>query len=409
MRLWLKYLIGIALGIVAAFILPLDGVQAQSALDFVVNLVIRFGRYTLLPVLFFSVATSFFKMRDEKLMLRTGLWTFGIIIASSLLLVIIGLLSASIVHLPRIPITVEKMETDPALDIKGLIASIFPYSGFSALVDGAFLLPCFIFAGLAGAGAASDKTASKPAVTLFDSLSKVCYIVMSFFTEMLSVGIIAISCKWMVDFIKVTQSGVYVPLIIMLAVDFILVAFVIYPAILYFLCHDLHPYHVLYASICPFIVAFFSGDTNLTLVLNLRHGKESLGIRRRTNSVAFPLFSIFARGGAALVETVSFIVILRSYTPLGISVGDAFWIAGMSLVLSFVLGGLPIGGPFAAVFIMCKMYGPNFESGYLLLKTAAPIICAFAAGFDAITAMFGSYIVAVKTKMIVHKDINQYI
>ena len=409
MRLWLKYLIGIALGIIAALILPFQSVQAQSTLDFVVNLVIRFGRYTLLPVIFFSVATSFFKLRDEKLMLRTSLWTGGVIVASSLLLVLLGFISALVIKLPRVPIPVEKLETDPVLDIKGLIASIFPYSGFSALTDGAFLLPCFIFAGLAGAGAASDKTASKQAMSLFDSLSKVCYIVMSFFTEVLSIGAIAISCKWMVDFITITQSGVYVPLILMLTVDLLIVAFIIYPAILYFLCHDLHPYHVLYASICPFIVAFFSGDTNLTLALALRHGKESLGIRRRTNSTVLPLFSIFARGGAALVETVGFILILRSYTPLGLSAGDAFKVLGLSFGLSFVLGGLPIGGPFVAVFVMCKMFGADFASGYQLLKVAAPIICAYAAGFDALTAMFGSYIVAVKTKMIVHKDINQYI
>lgn len=409
MRIWLKYLLGIALGIVAAFILPLSGMQAQSTLAFIVDIVLRFGRYTLLPLLFFSIATSFFKLRDEKMMLRTGLWTFGVIIASSVMLVLLGLLSAVVVRLPRIPITVEKVSEVSSLDIHSFLTRIFPYSGFEALTDGAFLLPCFVFAGFAGAGAASDKVASKQAVSLFDSLSKVCYIVMSFFTELLSVGMIAISCKWTIDFITATKTSAYIPLIIMLLVDLILVTLVIYPIILHFLCHDAHPYRVLYASICPFLVAFFSGDTNLTLIINMRHGNESLGIRRRINSVTYPLFSIFARGGAALVETVCFIVILRSYSSLGVSVQDAFWITGISLLLSFVLGALPSGGPFIAITFMCAMYGRGFEAGYLLLKSVAPIVCAFAAGFDAITAMCGSYIVAVKTKMINHIELNKFI
>lgn len=409
MKLWLKYLIGIAIGIAAAVLLPPDSAQAASLLDFFVEIVTRFGRYTLLPLLFFSIFTACYKLRDEKLLVHTSLWTFGIIFVSTAGLVVLGLLSTLIVKLPRIPITIEKMTEIPSLNIQDLLRRIFPYSGFEALIDGAYIFPCFVFAGFAGAGAASDKNATKSAVTLFDSLSKLCYIVMNLFTEILAIGMIAIMTKWTTTFITVIRSGVYTPLILMLTVDLILVVFLIYPLILRFLCHDMHPYRVLYASITPFLVAFFSGDTNLTLVLGMRHGKESLGIRRRINSVTYPLFSIFARGGSALVQAISFVLILRSYSPLSISFVDILWIAGISFVLSFALGAMPTGGPFFAITIMCLMYGRNFDAGYLLLKNAAPIICAYAAAIDAVTAMVGSYIVGVKTKMIHHQDVKKFI
>ena len=266
-----------------------------------------------------------------------------------------------------------------------------------------------VFAGLAGAGAASDKSISKPAVTLFDSLSKVCYIVMSLFTEFLAIGMIALMTRWAFNFKNIIAAGVYTPLIIMLTVDLILVAAVIYPLILRFLCHEPHPYRVLYASITSFLVSFISGDTNLTLLLNMRHGAESLGIRRRINAVSFPLFSIFGRGGAALVEAFCFVLILRSYIPLPISVTDILWIGGVALLLSFVQSGLPSGGAFIAITVMCVMYGRGFEAGYLLLKDAAPLLCCFAAGFDAFTAIFGSYIVGVKTRMVIHQEIHKFI
>ena len=172
---------------------------------------------------------------------------------------------------------------------------------------------------------------------------------------------------------------------------------------------DCIPYRVLYASICPFLVAFFSGDTNLALALNLRHGKESLGIKRRINAFSFPLFSIFGRGGAALIQAAGFVLILRSYSSLGIPVLDVLWIAGVSFLLSFALAEIPLGGPFAAITSMCLLYGRGFESGYLLLKNAVPVICAYAAGIDALTAMFGSYIIAVKTKMIHHQELRKFI
>ena len=393
MRIWLKYLIGIAIGLISALVFSPSTVQGQAALDFIVEIAVRFGRYALLPVLFFSVSISFFKLRDEKLLTKASAWTFGVIFSS----------------LPRIPITTEKASEASSFAWQTLITKLFPFSGFESLMDGAYLLPCFIFAGLAGAGAASDKNASKAAVGLFDSLSKVFYIVLSFFIEIFAVGMIAVMCRWTIDFISAISSGVYNGLIIMLTADLLIVAFIIYPLILRFLCHEMHPYRVLYASICPFLVAFFSGDTNLALALNLRHGKESLGIKRRINAFSFPLFSIFGRGGAALVQAAGFVLILRSYSSLGIPVLDVLWIAGVSFLLSFALAEIPLGGPFAAITSMCILYGRGFESGYLLLKNAVPVICAYAAGIDSLTAMFGSYIIAVKTKMIHHQELRKFI
>ena len=77
--------------------------------------------------------------------------------------------------------------------------------------------------------------------------------------------------------------------------------------------------------------------------------------------------------------------------------------------LSFLLGGFPAGGAFVSLTVLCTLYSRSFETGFLLLKPAAPIICSFAAAFDALTAMFGSYIVAVKTKCIEHHGIKHFI
>lgn len=166
---------------------------------------------------------------------------------------------------------------------------------------------------------------------------------------------------------------------------------------------------MLYASLCSIITAFFSGDTNFVLPINMRAGKESLGIRRRINGIAYPLFSIFARGGAALIVTVGFVVIWRSYAYMTIPVSNILWIYCMSIGLSFLLGGLPSGGPFIALTVLCTLYGRGFETGYLLLRPVAPILCSFAAAFDVLSAMFGSYIVGVKTNMIEHHSVQHFI
>lgn len=400
MKIWLKYLIGIALGIISAFVIPVDSPTAQSVLNFISDLVIRFGRYIIIPLLFFSVATSIYKLREENQLLKTSIWTFSTIIISSLGLTLLGIISALLIKLPRIPITVEKINEASQFNWQTLLTKLFPYSALETLLDGSYLLPCFIFAGLVGGAAASDKNDSKVAFSLFESLSKVFYTVLAFVIDILCVGMVAIMARWTINLRHIFELKVYNYLILVLFVDFVLITFVIYPIILRTLCHDHHPFKVIYASIAPLMVAFFSGDTNLTLGLNMHHGKENLGIRRRVNSVSFPLFAIFGRGGSALVQSICFVLIMRSYSYLGITILDVLWITGISFALSFALAEIPSGGPFFAITIMCSLYGRGFETGYLLLRNVAPIICAFAAAIDCITAIVGSYIVAVKNKML---------
>lgn len=409
MKLWIKYLIGALFGAAFAFILPLGNEQVAAAVSFVTEIIVRFGRYMVVPVVFFTAVIAFNRLRDTKMLFKTGIWTGGVIVASSLILTVTGLLSILIVKLPRIPITVETVSESASLGVGDLIKSLLPYSAFETLNNGSFILAAFFFAMLVGTASTADPVLFKPVTQLADSLSKLMYNISVIFTEFLSVGMVAVLCSWTIQFRGVLTSGVFAPLILMLLVDFIFIAGVVYPLIIRYLCHDPHPYRILYASVCSIVTAFFSGDTNLVLQLNMRHGKESLGVRRRINGVVHPLFSIFARGGSALVTAISFIVIWRSYSSLSIPFTDILWITAVSFGISFLLGGFPAGGAFVSISVLCMLYSRGFENGFLLLKPAAPIICSFAAAFDALTAIFGSYIIAVKTKLVEHHGIKHYI
>lgn len=409
MKLWIKYLFAAILGIICALLLPINNPTVANAIDFLTEIVIRFGRYMVIPVMFSTCIIAFNRLRETNLLVKTGLWTAGTIVVSSLILTLVGILSILIVKLPRIPITVENVMDATSLNIGNLFRALFPYSAIESLTNGTFLFSAYFFALLIGCASTSDPAAFRPATTLADSLSKLMYNIGVIFTEFLAFGMVAILCSWTIKFRGIISSGVYMPMIIMFLVDFALIAGVIYPLIIRYLCHDPHPYRILYASVCSMIAAFFSGDSNFVLLINIRHGKESLGIRRRINGVVHPLFTIFARGGSALVTTVGFIMIWRSYSSLSIPFLDILWITFTSLGISFVLGGIPAGGAFVSLTVLCTLYGKGFETGFLLLKPAAPIICSFAAIFDALTAIFGSYIVAVKTKLIEHHGINHFI
>jgi Na+/H+-dicarboxylate symporter len=409
MKIWIKYLAGIIIGAAFALIVPQQNAAVSSVIQYLSDIAVQFGRYSLYPVLFFSFTIAVYELRESKSLFRLGAITTAIIIITTIMLAVTGLITVLIRNPSRIPIFVEGASEIGKIGIGESLRQLLPSSPFETFTNGLFILPLCIFGGFAGAGCAVDRDASKATLTLFDSLSRVSYAVMCFFVDILAIGMIAISVNWVFQFRTMFASKVFTDFILLLAFDFFLLAFAIYPALVRFFCGKVNPYRVLYAGTGSILAAFFSGDTNMTLPVLFRHTNESLGVRRRISSVTMPMFSIFGRGGAALVTTVSFIVILKSYSSLGIAMGDMIWLVGISIVLSFFLGRFPSGGPYIALATICMLYGRGFEAGYLILKPAAFFICSTAAAIDALTTIMCTYVIGKRWDMVNHRDLRFFI
>ena len=409
MKIWIKYLIGIVLGMIAAFVLPQNYLTDTGIVSFLADIAIRTVRLFLVPLMFFSFTVAVFKLRDTRKFFKTISITALVIVSATVLLTVLGLVSIFIIKLPRIPISADRVIQGETINIFENIKALFPYSGFDSLLNGQYLLPAVILACLLGIGCAVDKVDSKPTIALFDSLTKVCNSVMSFFIDIFAIGLVAVTTIWMFKFMDIITSGIYNGLIILLLSILFIIAVIIYPLILYFVCKEVHPYRVLFASIATTLAAFFSGDTNLTLALAMRHNRESLGIKRRSSSTVTPLIAIFSRAGSSLVVAISFIVIFRSYNALNISFTDVLWVAGFSIISSFFLGAFPTGSTYLALTVLCSMYGRGFEAGYLLLKPVAFILCSVAAAIDSLTMTFGTYIVSQKMKTTERQELSKFI
>jgi len=409
MKIWLKYLIGIALGVTFALVAGTENTLFVKAADFLSKAAIQFGRYALYPAVFFGFTLSIFELRENRSLFKLAIITSLIICATALLLSFTGLISV-LIHTPaRIPIFVEGISDVQVLGITESLLQMLPSSSFEAIVNGTYILPLCIFGGFAGAGCAVDKNIAKPTITLIDSLARISYAVLVFFVDMLVFGMVAVSAYWVIKFHAILLTAVFADFVILLLTDLLIVALIIYPALLKILCRDINPYRVLYASLAPMLAAFFSQDTHVALTVLLRHSNESLGVRRRISSVALPIFSIFGRAGSALVITVSFIVILKSYSSLNIGVKDMFWLVGTASLFSCLLGRFPAGGSYIALASVCMLYGRGFESGYLILQPIAFFIGSVAAAINALTAITGTYIAAYRFNMTGRKDLRFFI
>jgi len=410
MKIWIKYLIGLCLGVGIAFAFPQDSNFASLTIGFLHDISIRFGKYSLFPFLFFTAVLGTYKLKESGQLLKTLAITFLFIFIFSFLMSVIGLLSVLILGSPRVPIFQEEGALSVPLNIGEAFLRMLPHNAFLSFTESVFILPIFIFAVLVGSSCTVDKLNSRPLIALFDSLSRLFYALMAFFVDMFAIALIAVSAYWMLEFKTLLISKTFVRFALLLFIDFLFVILIFYPIIIKITCRSENPYKIMYASIAPFVAAFFSSDANVTLNILFRHLNESLGVRRRITSFVLPIFSTFGRAGSSLVITVSFLVVMTSYSSLGMqSFVDMSYLVLLSTVLSMCISHKSREGVYIAVSVICSIYGSGFESAFLIIYPAIFLMASIATVLDAITAHVGTYIVANYCKMANTREVRFFI
>jgi Na+/H+-dicarboxylate symporter len=394
MKVWIKLLVGSSLGLILGFLLPHENATVVAALSWAEILAIRLGRYALAPLLFFSLAVAIYELRQDNRMWALVFRVAAIIVGAALFLVVFGLIAVIAFPPARIPILIEGQKEAISLDVLSGIHDLFPSNALSALAsDGSFLLPLCVLAFFLGAGLSSDKSYSKNVTALLDSMSRISYYVSSFFSEILGAIIIVLAAYWAVRFKGALKAEVFRDLMGLLAAASVLLVAGVVPLFLFLLGPKTNPWKELYAALAPALAAFYSGDTNFTLPVLMKHAKESHGVRRRANVVALTLFGSFGRAGSAMVAAVSLIVIIKSYSSLGVSLSDLFSIAVSAIAVSLLLAKHPGDGAYAALAVLCGSYGRGFEAGYLILKPIAFYLIAVGTFLDVVIASLGTYAV----------------
>jgi Na+/H+-dicarboxylate symporter len=409
MKIWMKFLMGAILGAALALVLPLEDTGLRNALAFLFDLSIRIGRYALLPLVLFSVPVAVFEQNEDKAFWRGLGRTLLVLIIAVAALSLAGVVVAAAVRPARIPLVADASAVGTAPGVKDLFFSIFPDSPFAALVSGNFLLPTYFLALLLGLAFSHDRAVTKPVVQLFDSLSRVFYQINSFFVEFLGILVIAATARNVLELRSAARADVYRPLLITVGLEALVVALAVLPAVLWFFGGKKNPYRVLYGLLAPSLAALVSGDLYFSLGTLMKHAKESLGIRRRANALDIPLAAIFGRAGTALVTSTTFIVVLSSYSNLGVSPGSLLWIVIFAPIATLLAGTSPDRGAMAALIALCSLYGKGFENGFLIAAPVALPLIAIGAFLDALMAGCASLLLARRSELSQEKEARFFI
>ncbi len=394
MKIWMKYLIGAVLGAILALAVPLDDSWLRNALNFLFELSIRIGRYALLPLVLFSIPIAVFQQNEDKEFWRNVGRSALVLLASTAALSLIGVIVAATVQPAKIPLVADASSTARPTGIKEFLFAVFPESPFAALLSGKFLLPAFFLAAVVGLALSHDRVATRPAIQVFDSLSRIFYQINAAVVEFLGILLIATTARCVLEFRTSARTDVYVPLLLTIAIEVVVVAFVLIPAVLRFLGGRKDPFRVVYGFLGPAIAAFASGDLYFALGPLARHAKENLGVRRRYNALDIPMAAIVGRAGTALVTSTAFIVVLSSYSGLGVSPSRLLWIMGVAPLAVLLTASSPDRGAIAALMSLCSLYGKGFENGFLIAAPMALPLMAAGAFLDALWAGCASVLLA---------------
>ncbi|MDR2792216.1 MAG: cation:dicarboxylase symporter family transporter [Treponema sp.] len=409
MKVWIKLLAGAILGLLLGFFLPADNQTILTITEGLARFAINIGRYAVVPMLFFSISIAVYELHQQGGFWGILLRAFLFIVISAALVISSGIFAVILFPPARIPIIHDEQIEQISLQLVENIMDVFPSNMFQTLVSGGvFLLPVCVFAFFLGMGLSYDKNIMKPVISLIDALSRVFYHIASFFSEILGMILIVLSAYWAFRYRALVQAD-FQSLIIILTVVSGVLTIAVFPLLLYFLKNKPRPWPVLYSTISSAIASFFSGDIVFSLPVMFRHTKESLGIRRRVNAVTLPFFATFGRAGSAMVAAISLILIIKSYSSLGISTIDILSIGIRAFVISFLLARHPGDGAYTALAVLCAAYGQGFEAGYLILKPIAFYLIAIGTFLDIMITNFGIYAVAKSSDLQEDKPIRQFI
>ena len=408
MKIWIKFLLGCAIGTILGLLFPSDA--AFPVFEFLAKLTVQIARYAIFPLVFFSLAIGTYELKRENSVLRTYGRAILYMLLSSTMLSLLGTASVLVLSPDRIPIVIEEEIRYAIPTVQEVFLRIFPKNYFKVFTDsGDFLLPLAFLSLFLGLNFTFDRLVTRPAVQFFDSMSRIFYHINSFVMEILGIGVIAISAAFFITLRATPELALFKQLLIILGIDSVIVLLGIYPAVLYFLGGKSNPYKWLYAILAPAIAGFITGDGYFALGSMIKNGKENLGIPRKIGSATFPLLTIFGKAGTALVTSVSFIIILKSYTSLEITLAETSWVVLFSFLVSMALGSVPGLGVIVSLSVLSSRFGGGYEEGFLILKPVAPLLLSFGVLLDIATASFVSLLVAKHEKSQKEIEVGEFI
>jgi len=341
MKLWLKILIALLLGVCAGVFL---GPQAEY-LKPIGSLFLNLINMIIVPLVLASMTVGVTSIHDPQKLGRIGIKTLLLYLITTVIAIIIGLATAKLLTPGQgMQLTFQgSVKTEAAPTLSEIIVSIVPTNPMASLAQGNILQVIFfaIFLGLSINFAGKR---GRPLLEFMESLADVMYRMTTLVMEFSPVGVFAIMA-WVAGTFGIK---------------------VLYPLfkflIAYYLACGVHVLLVFFGMLIglaklnpwPFfrgmndaiMLAFSTSSSSATLPVSMHCVQRNLGVAKNITNFMLPLGATINMNGAAIFQGMASLFVAQAY---GIELG---WHSLLTIVVTATLSAVGAAGIPGTGFIM---------------------------------------------------------
>lgn len=343
MKLWVKILIALLLGVIAGIILGPSAIYLKPIGTIFLNLINMIIVFLVLS----SMTVGITSIHDPKKLGRIGIKTLLLYLATTAAAILIGLFFASYFQ-PGTGLELEApkpTEIPEKSSITDILINIFPSNPVAAMVSGNFI-QIIVFAIFLGIAINLAGSKGKPLLSVMESLADVMYRLTAIIMEFSPFGVFAIMA-WVAGTFGI---AVLIPLIKFLAAYYL--ACLVHVLIVFcglLKIAKLSPWPFFRGMGDAIMIAFSTCSSSATLPVSLHCVQRNLGISRNIANFVLPLGSTVNMNGAAIFQAMSALFIAQAY-EINLSMESL-----LSIILTATLSAIGAAGIPGTGFIMLSV------------------------------------------------------
>jgi Na+/H+-dicarboxylate symporter len=319
MKLWLKILIALVLGVITGLLIHQGWLPASLAdiLKPIGTVFLNLISMIIVLLVLSSMTVGITSIHDPQKLGRVGLKTIGLYFVTTLFAIMTGVIFAKVVQ-PGVGMNLSmagEITLGATPSITEILLSIIPNNPMASLVQGN-VLQIIVFALFLGVSINFAGPKGRPLLEFLESLADVMYRLTSIIMEFSPIGVFAIMASVTASFGFV----VLLPLAKFVTTYYVACIFhivLVFCGLLWGLA-KLHPMSFFKGMGDAIMVAFSTCSSSACLPVSMHCVQKNLGVSKNITSFVMPLGSTINMNGAALYQGMSAVFIAQAY---GIELG----------------------------------------------------------------------------------------
>ena len=338
MKLWMKIILGLVLGVIAGSVIPGFGDMIKPLGTLFINAI----KMLIVPLIFSSLVVGVTGMKDPKKMGRVGIKTFGLYLFTTAVAITIGLAIGTVFQ-PGKGVDLgaaTSIEKKAPLSFSDTLVDLVPKNPIKAMADG-HVLQLIVFSILLGISLVLVGDKAKATIDWFETIAEAMYKMTAMVMELAPYGVFALM-SWVAGRYGL---AVLLPLLKVLAgvyLGCLIHAFLTLGRAVTFYA-KLNPIRFFKGIIDALAVAYSTASSSGTLPITIRCARKNLGVSDSMSSFVLPLGATINMDGTAMYQGVAALFVAQAY-GIDLTFGNYVTIILTSTLASIGSAGVPGAG-----------------------------------------------------------------